>query len=182
MKMMNFCKLLIAVLLFLFTTFELFFGHSFTKFYHFFLPKNKIKNGTLHVDYDSKLKWKFDICDSWLVTFLVREPCQRPPCTTVHNHGLSGIMPTVNIILSLKPRSTTTFNEIPKPHFAKCRQTIGTMWKLTAKEVRFEWSHWPQAGFIYRDQAQDLIIYYCKWIERVETKSPVLMITLDKCR
>ena len=76
MKMMNFCKLLFAVLLFLFATFKLFFRHSFTTF---FWRKNKLKNGIWHADYlTRKLKWKFDIRDSWLVTLLVREPCQKP--------------------------------------------------------------------------------------------------------
>ena len=62
-------------LFFFSATFKLFFRHSF---YHFFsLRKNKIKNG-IHADYvTQKLKWKFDIRDSWLVTFLVREQCQR---------------------------------------------------------------------------------------------------------
>ena len=45
----------------------------------FFLRKNKLKNGIWHADYlTRKLKWKFDIRDSWLVTLLVREPCQKP--------------------------------------------------------------------------------------------------------
>ena len=101
MKLMNFCKLLFAVLLFLFATFEMFFRNSFTTFL-FAEEQDKKRYFTCWLC-DSKLKWKFDICDSWLVTFLVREPCQRAPCTTVHNcmttqhHALSGIMKTVNI-------------------------------------------------------------------------------------
>ena len=45
--MMNFCKLLFAVLLLLFATFKLFFRLLTL----FSLRKNKIKNDTLHVDY-----------------------------------------------------------------------------------------------------------------------------------
>ena len=163
MKLMNFCKLLFAVLLFLFATLELFFRHSFTTFL-FAEEQDKKRYFTCWLC-DSKLKWKFDICDSWLVTFLVREPCQRAPCTTVHNWQ-HNTMPSqeswrrLTLTPSLKPRSTTTFNKIPKPNFAKYRQTVDTMWKLTAKEIRFEWSHRPQAGFIYRDQAQDYIIIW----------------------
>ena len=58
MRMMNnSCKLLFAVLLFLFATFKLFFfRHSFAPF--FFYPiRVKIKNFTLHADYvTQKLK------------------------------------------------------------------------------------------------------------------------------
>ena len=51
-----------------------------TLFHHFFfLHKNKLKNGIWRADYlTRKLKWKFDIRESWLVTLLVREPCQKP--------------------------------------------------------------------------------------------------------
>ena len=51
----------IAVLLFLFATFKLFFRHSFSTFS---LRKNNIKNGSLHADYVTwKLKWKSVIRD-----------------------------------------------------------------------------------------------------------------------
>ena len=77
MRMMNLCKLLFAVLLFLFATFKLFFRPYFNTFS---LRKNKIKNGTLDVDYVTrKLKWKLAIRDSWFVAILVSEPCQRAP-------------------------------------------------------------------------------------------------------
>ena len=46
----------------------------------FSLRKNKIENGPLRAEYVTrKLKWKFAIRDSWFVTILVREPCQKPP-------------------------------------------------------------------------------------------------------
>ena len=66
MRMMNFCKLPFAVLLFLLATFKLFFRHSF---YHFFLCvlKNKIKNG-IHADLcDSKAEMKV-----WYPWFVIR--------------------------------------------------------------------------------------------------------------
>ena len=45
----------------------------------FSLRENKIKNGTLHAEYVTrKLKWRFAILDSWFVTILVRELCQKP--------------------------------------------------------------------------------------------------------
>ena len=81
MRMMNFCKLPFAVLLFLFATFKLFFRHSF---YHFFLcVRTRSKTVYMLIYVTQKLKWKFDIRDSWLDTFLVHEPCQRnPPSAT----------------------------------------------------------------------------------------------------
>ena len=46
----------------------------------FSLRENKIKNGTLHAEYVTrKLKWRLAILDSWFVTILVRELCQKPP-------------------------------------------------------------------------------------------------------
>ena len=48
MRMINLCKLLFAVLLFLFATFKLFFRPYFNTFS---LRKNKMKDGTLHADY-----------------------------------------------------------------------------------------------------------------------------------
>ena len=51
MRMMNFCKLLFAVLLFFFATFKLSFRHSF---YHVFL----IKNGVCADLCDSKAEMK----------------------------------------------------------------------------------------------------------------------------
>ena len=105
----------------------------------------------------------------WFVISYFFSPSTVPesPCTTVHNwqHNTMACQEScrrLTLTPFLKLRSTTTFNKIPKLHFAKYRQTVNTMWKLTAKEVRFEWSHRPQAGFIYRDQAQDYIIYYYK--------------------
>ena len=81
MRMMNFCKFPFAVLLFLFATFKLFFRHSF---YHFFVcVRTRLKTVYMLIYVTQKLKWKFDIRDSWLDTFLVHEPCQRnpPPAT-----------------------------------------------------------------------------------------------------
>ena len=52
-----------------------------TLLYHFFLcVKTRQKNGTLRANYVTrKLKWKFDILDSWSVTFWsvsrARDPC-----------------------------------------------------------------------------------------------------------
>ena len=82
----------------------------------------------------------------------------------------------------LKPRPKTTLKKISKPHFVKCRQTIGTR----SSQVAVMTSHVKvncQRGqaslitltagglqLIYRDQAQNSIIYYSKWIEKVKAK------------
>ena len=108
--MTNFCKLLFAVLLFLFVTFKLFFSDTL-----FPLPKSKIKNGTSNaVCVTRKLKWKFDIRDPWLVIFLVREQCHRTPpprfpaCTTLFLPNISGRMDTNAL--------STTIGIFLKPH------------------------------------------------------------------
>ena len=74
MRMMNFCKLVFAVLLFFSPLLSCFSDTPFTTFFW-----SKTVYVLIYVT--QKLKWKFDIRDSWLVTFLVREPCQRthPP-------------------------------------------------------------------------------------------------------
>ena len=86
MRMMNFCKLLFAVLLF-FATFKLFLVFLRLFLTLFSLRKNMIKNGTLQAEYVTrKLKWKFAIRDSWFVTMYFGPwtvPETPPPCTTL---------------------------------------------------------------------------------------------------
>ena len=83
------------------------------------LPKSKIKSGTSHTAcVTRKLIWKFDIRESWLVIFLVREQCQRtrphppsprfPACTTLFLPNISGRMDTKAL--------STTIRIFWKPH------------------------------------------------------------------
>ena len=82
MRMMNFCKLLFAVLLFLYATFKLFLRHPFNTF---FFAKEQDKKRPFEAEYVTrKLKWKFAI-RAWFVilTISVRELCQKSPCMTL---------------------------------------------------------------------------------------------------
>ena len=64
MRMMNFCKLLFAVLLFLYATFKLFLRHPFNTF---FFAKEQDKKRPFEAEYVTrKLKWKFAI-RAWFV-------------------------------------------------------------------------------------------------------------------
>ena len=56
-----------------------------TLLYHFFLcVKTRQKNGTLRANYVTrKLKWKFDILDSWSVTFWSVSRARNPLCVPV---------------------------------------------------------------------------------------------------
>ena len=77
MRMMNFCKLLFVVWLFLFATFKLFLRHSFNTF---FFAKKQDRKQPFQAEYVTrKLNWKFAIRDSWFATILVRELCQKHP-------------------------------------------------------------------------------------------------------